>query len=142
MELHGYTHIFFGGPDLALLAKGVLEGWERVAYEQFAYDGAGGEGQSAVYRKMTHKLSEADQQLVQTFGDQKEGWIVPVGWTDDGPWLTWGADGRITVDKKAARELARDRLTYGNDAEHPHSAAAAAVLLVLEAADTKHLDRS
>ena len=144
MELHGYTYLFFGGPELTLLNKGAINGWERVAYERFAYDGMGGkgDGESAVYRKVAKNLTDADRQLVKMSGERKAGWVAPLGWLDDGhAWLTWGPDGRITVDAKAAAELRRERFTNGDGADNPHAIAAAAVLLVLEALDEKRLDR-
>ena len=56
---------------------------------------------------------------------------TPIGWVDDGrAWLTWGEDGRIKIDTKAAAELRRDRFVYGNTPDHPHAVAAAMTALL------------
>jgi len=97
----GRTHVFFGGPLLGLLNEGVLDNWERVAYERFAYDGMGakGDGESAVYRKIAAQMTAADQQLHAKFGEPPQDWVAPIGWVDDGrAWLTWGEGGRIKID--------------------------------------------
>ena len=82
MELHGHCFIFFGGHELGILNKGVLDGWERVAHETFAYDGTGGkqQGASAVYRKIASQLADDDRQIVERFGEPKENWVAPIGW--------------------------------------------------------------
>jgi hypothetical protein len=137
--------VFFVGPLLGLLNKGVLDSWERVAYERFAYDGMGGkgDGESAVYCKIAAQMTAADQQLHAKFGEPAQDWVAPIGWVDDGrAWLTWGEDGRIKIDTKRAAELRRNRFVYGDKADHPHAVAAAAVMLVLDALSDNTLDRT
>ena len=145
MIRQGRAYVFFGGPLLGLLNKGVLDSWERVAYERFAYDGMGGkgDGESAVYRKIAAQMTAADQQLHAKFGEPPQDWVAPIGWVDDGrAWLTWGEDSRIKIDTKAAAELRRERFVYGDKADHPHAVAAAAVMLVLDALTDNTLDRT
>lgn len=142
MELHGYSYMFFGGVDLSILNKRALEGWQRVVYETFAYDGMGGQGHgaSAVYRKIASQLTDDDRQMIERFGEPKNDWVAPLGWLDDGrPWLTSTADGRIEVHMTAANELQMKRFAYGDGADH--AIAARAVVLVVEALDEKRLDR-
>jgi hypothetical protein len=145
MIRQGLAYVFFGGPFLGLLNKCVLDSWERVAYERFAYDGMGGkgDGESAVYRKIATQMTAADQQLHAKFGQPPQDWVAPLGWQDTGrAWLTWGEDGRIKIDTKAAAELRRERFVYGDKTEHLHAIAAAAVMLVLDALADNTLDRT
>jgi hypothetical protein len=86
MKTHGRAYVLFGGPFLGLLEDGTLEGWERVAYERFAYDGIGGkgDGESAVYCKIEAQMTPADQQLHAKFGEPPQDWSAPLGWQDGG----------------------------------------------------------
>jgi hypothetical protein len=145
MVRQGRAYVFFGGPLLGLLKKGVLDSWERVAYERFAYDGMSGkgDGESAVYRKIAAQMTATDQQLHAKFGEPQQDWVAPIGWVNDGrAWLTWGEDGRIKIDTKAAAELRRERCVYADKADHPHAVAAAAVMLVLDALTDNTLNRT
>jgi hypothetical protein len=145
MIRQGKAYVFFGGALLGLLNEGVLDSWEPVAYERFAYDGMGGKGagESAVYRKIAAQMTAADQQLRAKFGEPPQDWVAPIGWVDDGrAWLTWGEDGRIKIDTKAAAVLRGERFVYGGKADHPHAVAAAAVMLVLDALTDNTLDRT
>ena len=54
-------------------------------------DGQGGKGQgeSAVYGKITARLTNRDKQMLARFSEPKKDWVAPLGWLgDQGRWLS------------------------------------------------------